>query len=170
MLGEFPAVRDPAKDFRMLHPLNAQLDQTVGEKDAIAWPDFARKLRVVCWKQLVVSRHPARRERDERVWREFQRAAADKRPGADLRPLEVLKNRHGPATLAREAPEHPQARRVLAGGAVREVQPRHVEPGVEQRAEHQRPIGCRAECRDNLGAALCSHSGLQPIGGHAREL
>ena len=77
-------------------------------------------------------------------------------------PPEVLQDRD--RTARREPAHGGDAPAVLLVGAVREVEPHHVDPGVEQRREAFLVVGGRAEGGDDAGAG---HQRM--IGGEGKE-
>src|SRR5215510_16498686 len=88
---------------------------------------------------------PARLEVDARA------AAGTERPEADLRPLQVLEDRDRPAPAGLAVADAADDLGVLVVGAVREVEPRHVEPGRHEAVELLGAAARRTDRADDLG-------------------
>ena len=97
-------------------------------------------------------------ERPPRLEVDATTAAGTEGPEADLRTLEVLEDRDGPAPSRLGLPEAADDVGVLGVGTVGEVQPGHVHAGRGQPVELLQARARGADGTDDLGASHVSRS------------
>src|SRR2546430_2147390 len=115
-----------ADDLLRRGPLDAELEHPVVHPDLVAGPDVREVLGVVQRGALGRALHGTRAQRERPAGDEVHVAPARRAEGAeaDLRPLEVLEDRHGLAPARLALADQPDGRRALVGAAGREGEPR----------------------------------------------
>ena len=156
-------MHDLAEDLAPLDRPHDEMDAPVGQEDLVSLPGVARQVRVV-------HRHAPRRgialARDEPhlvPLREAQRLRPDV-AHADLRPAEILHDRHAVA----HAPYDLVNGAVLLVCAVGEVEPRHVHPRLDETADRLLVARGRPDRADDLRPShrpFSSRSGRRLPGG-----
>ena len=81
---------------------------------------------------------------------------------AQLWSLQIGQNADRPARRALNRPDRLEASSVILVRTVAEIQPEHIDTGLEQRANPLGRRARRAECRDDLRAASAPHLHLPP--------
>ena len=153
VVADAPAHDHAADDLLRRGPLDAELEHPVVHPDLVAGPDVREVLGVVQRGALGRALHGTRAQRERPVGDEVHATPARRAEGAeaDLRPLEVLEDRHGPAPARLALADQPDGRRVLVGAAVREVDARDVHARRDEPIEGVRAAAGRAERADDLG-------------------
>ncbi len=142
--------------------LDTQLDEPVGEEQSVARADASREALERGRNASRTAFEIAGRDRQPVAGLEDNRAAALQPPRADLRPTEILENRHlSPCSPRRGANAVEGAPEPLPR-AVGEIQAADVGPFGDQRVEDGVVVARGANGRDDFGV---SHNGPLAAGG-----
>ena len=153
VVADAPADHHTTADLVRRRRLDAELDHPVVHPDLVAGPQVSEVLGMRDRGPLGGALDRARREREGPAGLEVDAGAAAgaERPEPDLRTLQILKDRDrsAPARLTLADPPHDVG--VLVMGAVREIEPRHVEAGRHQAIELVAAATRGTDRADDLG-------------------
>jgi hypothetical protein len=116
------------------HTLDAEVDDTVAEEQRIADADLGGESRVRDGHTIMGALDRARREGELASGLELD-ATGRQRADADLRARKILEDRRGDVELFTERADPAEDGSVLRRFTVREVEPGHVHPTLEERPE-----------------------------------
>ncbi len=152
VVGQVAADLDDGLDLLAHHALDLQHDQAVVEQQQVTGADVARQLLVIQADALLVAQLAAsiQREAVAGVQRDL---AALELADADLRALQIGHDADLAAHPTRRLAHQLGACHVVLRGAVREIQPHHVDPRRDHARQDLQRIGRRAERSDDLGGA-----------------
>ena len=154
MLAEFAAVDDGGDDIVSACAHDAQLEQAVGKKNAVALADLIRQTGVGGADALgrafhILGCNKKALARNKSDWPAFQESA-----GADFGPRHVGKDCRGPLEARGSGADGFDGAGVLLLGAVGEIQPRDVHACLEEAVDHLGAAAGGTEGTNDLGAAV----------------
>ena len=126
------------------HALDAEVDDTVAEEQRVADADLGGEPRVRGGHAITRALDRARREGELAAGLELD-ATGPQRTDADLGAREILGDRRGDVELFTERADPAEDGPVLRRFTVREVEPGHVHPTLEERPELRRGRTGRAD-------------------------
>jgi hypothetical protein len=135
------------------HAFDAEVDDTVGEEQRVADADLGGEPRVRDGHAIPEALDWACREGEPTPGLELD-AAVCHCANADLRAREILEDRRGHVELFAERTDLGEDGPVLRRLTVREVEPGHVHPALEEGPELRRGRGGRADRADDLRSPL----------------
>jgi hypothetical protein len=161
--GRAAAGLDAADDLagRDVRRHDLEADRAVVDEDRRAGDDVLSEARVDNGQHGVV-RPPCRDlgldagdagDQDDLAAGQHDDALVDEQAEPDLRPLQVTERAHEPPLAGGEGPDQLDAGAVVVDGAVREVEPEHVDTGGDGRREPRRVVQGGAQRRDDLDPA-----------------
>src|SRR5262249_2879873 len=145
----------PAPDFLRRRGLDAELDHAVVHPDLVPGLQVFQVLGMRDRRPLGGAHHwrSAERERPARFEVDAAAAAGAKRAEPDLRALEVLQSRYGPAPARLALADARDDLGVLLVGAVRKVEAGDVQPSRHQAIELGNAAARRTDRANDLGPA-----------------
>ena len=150
VLADFAAFDHRRLNFPAVGRVDPQLDQPVGQQQPIARLDALREPGERRRNAARAAHEVAGGDRQTVAGLQGDRPASFERAGANLRPAEILENRHLPIRAPRRR-AHPRERRaVRLVRAVREIQAEDVGAGGDERIEDGVAVARRADGRDDL--------------------
>ena len=144
--------------------IDVEHDQAVVEQQHVARFQVARQVFVVEADAIVVAEFALGVE-DERLAGNQRDLAVFEFADPDLRALQVGHDGDFTAGLAGRLAHEFGALAVVVGGAVREIEPHHVEPCLNHLQQDFRRTGSRSDGSDNLGGAMHESPRLDGIAG-----
>ena len=138
MLAECAAVHHFANHLPVAHLLDAQLDQSVREQNAVTAVHLTRQCRERGAHARGIAQHFGGGNNELLAGPQHHRPATRERSGANFRPLQIRQNRNRFFMFPGGGANHREILRVLLVRAVREIQARHVHPGREKLVDHPR--------------------------------